>query len=167
MKLQSKKITLFLFGIYFAALIWIILFKMDLSSTCFRQPRSINLIPFAASAISNGAIDLSELFNNILIFVPCGIYTCMLLPDRSWFFQILPSFLISLVLELLQLLLAVGACDITDLINNTLGGGIGIFLYFVFSLLFKKRTNAILNLLALISTVLMTAFIAMLLLVNA
>lgn len=167
MKLQNKKITIFLFGIYFAALIWIILFKMDLSILSFQQPRSINLIPFAASAISNGTIDLSELLNNILIFIPCGIYACMLLPEGSFFIRALPAFFISLGLELFQFLLAVGACDITDLINNTFGGIIGIILYSIFSKIFKKRTNAIINLLAFTATTLMIAFISILLLGNA
>ena len=139
MKLQNKKITIFLFGVYFAALIWIILFKMDLSILSFRQPRSMN--PFSASAISNGTIDLSELLNNILIFIPCGIYACMLLPERSFFIKVLPAFFISLGLELFQFLLAVGACDITDLINNTFGGIIGIILYWIFSKIFKKHTS--------------------------
>lgn len=167
MKLQNKKITIFLFGIYFAALIWIILFKMDLSILSFRQPRSMNLIPFSASAISNGTIDLSELLNNILIFIPCGIYACMLLPERSFFIKVLPAFFISLDLELFQFLLAVGACDITDLINNTFGGIIGIILYWIFSKIFKKHTNAIINLLAFTATTLMLAFIAILLIGNA
>ena len=47
------------------------------------KPRSVNLIPFMGSVIVNGRIDISEIINNILVFIPVGIYVCMLKKDWS------------------------------------------------------------------------------------
>lgn len=165
MKFQNKKLTVALSVIYLGTLVWIILFKMDFH--LFRQPRSINLIPFGGSLITNGQLDISEIIDNILIFVPCGMYSCMLLKGRSFLQRTFPAFAISLALELSQLLLAVGAFDITDLIDNTLGGIIGIGVYALLEKLFQKRTDSIINFLALTGTTLMLLFIGLILVANA
>jgi glycopeptide antibiotics resistance protein len=60
---------------------------------------------------------------------------------------------VSLLFELLQFVFAIGGTDITDFISNTLGGVAGIGFYIVFSKILKKKTNKILNILALIGTI--------------
>lgn len=59
-KLKSKQLTQGLFGIYLIALFWIIIFKLNLSLIPLGSRRSINLIPFAASAAINGHIDWAK-----------------------------------------------------------------------------------------------------------
>ena len=73
---------------------------------------------------------------------------------------------ISLGIEVLQFVLAIGATDITDLIGNTLGGIIGIGVFYLFSKVFKNKTNKIINILASIATILLIALISILVLAN-
>lgn len=127
---KTNRLTFALFIIYMLALVWIILFKLQFSFDISGHTRSINLIPFAGSVIINGKADFGEIFDNLLIFVPFGIYICMMKPDWSLPKKLLPIFLTSLILEILQFILAVGASDITDLISNTAGGLLGIGFYF-------------------------------------
>lgn len=167
--MKNKKqynLTMILFTIYFFLLIWILLFKMSFSFDELYGRRSINIIPFLGTAMVNGKLHTSEIINNILIFIPVGIYTCMLKQDWSITKKISVAFFISLAVEVLQFVLAIGATDITDLIGNTIGGVIGIGVFYLFTRLFKNKTINILNILASISTVGLVSLISILLLVN-
>lgn len=163
---KQRNLTKILFAVYFFILIWILLFKMSFSLDELYKDRSINLIPFLGSAIVNGKIDTSEIINNIIVFIPVGIYICMLKENWSILKKISVSFFISLSIEVLQFILAIGATDITDLIGNTLGGVIGIGIFYLFSKVFKNKTTSIVNILALISTIGLGSLISILLLVN-
>lgn len=81
--MQSKKITKYLLSIYILFLIWIILFKMSLPFQNLSHIRSINLIPFAAPAVTNGTINLDEIIANFIAFLPFGIFTGILLETKS------------------------------------------------------------------------------------
>ena len=52
---------------------------------------------------------------------------------------ILLSAVLSLCFEVLQWIFALGASDITDLITNTIGGILGVVLFFILGKLFKGR----------------------------
>ena len=64
----------------------------------------------------------------------------------------------------MQLIFAIGASDITDLIGNTFGGIIGIAIYLIIRRLFK--TNKILNSIALIGTICMVVLLSLLVMRN-
>ena len=163
---RQRNLTRILFAIYFLILVWILLFKMRFSLDELYKSRSINLIPFMGSVVVNGRIYINEIIDNILVFIPLGIYICMLKEDWSILRKISVGFFISLGIEVLQFILAIGATDITDLIGNTLGGIIGIGVFYLFSKLFKNKTNKIINTLALIATILLVSMISILLLAN-
>ena len=163
---RQRNLTRILFAVYFLILVWILLFKMSFSLDELYKSRSINLIPFMGSVVVNGRIYINEIIDNILVFIPIGIYICMLKEDWSILRKISVGFFISLVIEILQFILAIGATDITDLIGNTLGGIIGIGVFYLFSKLFKNKTNKIINTLALIATILLVSMISILLLAN-
>ena len=163
---RQRNLTRILFAVYFLILVWILLFKMSFSLDELYKNRSINLIPFMGSVIVNGRIYINEIIDNILVFIPLGIYICMLKEDWSILRKISVGFFISLGIEVLQFILAIGATDITDLIGNTLGGIIGIGVFYLFSKLFKNKTNKIINILALIVTILLVSMISILLLAN-
>ncbi len=151
---RQKKMTKILFIIYVFFLSWVILLKMQVDFSIFQmQRRTINLIPFAASVITNGRLDLSEILFNIAAFVPFGVYISMLKPNWSFLKKIAPAFLCSFIYEALQYAAGIGASDITDLIGNTLGGALGIALYFLLSNILKKNTIKIILILAGIGTV--------------
>lgn len=163
---RQRNLTRILFAVYFLILVWILLFKMSFSLDELYKSRSINLIPFMGSVIVNGRIYINEIIDNILVFIPLGIYICMLKEDWPILRKISVGFFISLGIEVLQFILAIGATDITDLIGNTLGGIIGIGVFYLFSKLFKNKTNKIINILALIVTILLVSMISILLLAN-
>ena len=163
---KQYNLTRILFAVYTLILAWILLFKMSFSIDELYKNRSINIIPFMGSVIVNGKIDTSEIINNIIVFIPVGIYVCMLKKDWSILKKISVGFFISLGIEVLQFVLAIGATDITDLIGNTFGGIIGIGVFYLFSKVFKNKTNKIINILASIATILLIALISILVLAN-
>ena len=149
---QSSTLTLVLFIIYLIALVWIILFKLSTSIYEVPQLRNINLIPYADSLIVNGRLSYSELILNAIVFVPLGLYLSMLKPNLPAWKRISLIIGTSLLLEVIQYIFAIGASDITDLINNSLGGIIGCLLYFLCTKLWHQHTNLILNIFAFIGT---------------
>ena len=165
---KQKKITIGLFMVYFLILTWMILFKMSFSFQDLVGFRSINLIPYYDSTIVNGSIGITEIIYNIIVFIPFGIYICMINDNWSVLKKIIFIAGVSLTYEILQFIFAIGATDITDLIGNTFGGIIGITIYFVISKLFKsnQKMNKVLNTIALILTILIVAFLTLLIVMN-
>ena len=123
---KEQRITTVLLTIYLIILTWIILLKMQVTTEMLPPIRNINLIPYGQSVIVNGRIDFSEILNNAIAFIPVGVYVAMLKPEWSFIKKVLPSVGISLIYEVLQYVFAIGATDITDVINNTIGGIVGV-----------------------------------------
>lgn len=163
-EIKQRVLTDSLLIAYLLIMTWIILFKMQFSFQQFDHLRSINLIPFNESVIVNNKVELSEIYQNILIFVPFGLYVSMLKSNWSFFEKIVPIFSVSLFYEVMQFVLAIGASDITDLIGNTFGGMIGIAVFFLACKLFKThlRTNTVLNTIALVGTLLVIVLVVFL-----
>lgn len=118
------------FVLYFFLLTWTIVFKFRLDITTLRYLRSINLIPFKEN-------ELKEIFINIFLFIPYGMYLRELSSKKS--LTVAMVVLTSFLFELLQYILHIGISDITDIMMNTLGGIIGIIFI---SILEKKRENS-------------------------
>ena len=78
-----------------------------------------------------GMLSFTNLAGNILVFVPFGFLAAMASRKRNFFRTSLDGFLLSLMVETLQLLTMVGSFDVDDLILNTIGVMLG-FLGFVF-----------------------------------
>lgn len=161
---KLNKLTYALFVVYLIALFWILLFKLGVHFSYMENERSINLIPFSEPVVLNGKIDLGEMIMNVLIFVPLGIYAGILF--RTWIAwkKILLFFSISLIIEVFQFILAVGAFDITDIINNTSGGIIGLMIYLGIEKVFKNSVKAqkFVNTIATIGTASMILFLFLL-----
>ena len=164
--MRSKILTKILFCFYFLALVWIILFKMQMPFSQMGHIRSVNLIPFAGSVEVNGRIYIQEIVDNVLIFIPFGVFSCMLGSSKAWLQRVAPSFFTSLALEILQFVLAVGASDITDLLANTAGGMIGAGIFYIFSKICRERTELVLNIIALAGAAGMSLLLGMLVLSN-
>ena len=156
-----------LFIIYCILLIWIILFKLSFTTneiTNLVKVNPINLIPFR---YYNGARNhLKEIIQNVIIFIPLGIYLKMLNKNNKQ--VILYGLIFSLVLEVSQFIFKLGACDITDIITNTSGTILGLLGYLLLVKLFKNKDkiNNILKIIALIVTILFSSLIALLLIAN-
>ena len=122
------------FVLYFFLLTWIIVFKFRLDITTLRYLRSINLIPFKEN-------ELKEIFINIFLFIPYGMYLGELTEKKSLTVGMI--ILTSFIFELLQYILHIGISDITDIMMNTLGGIIGIL--FISILKHKISNNKVFN----------------------
>lgn len=73
---------------------------------------------------------LEGILLNILLFVPFGYLVPTIWRKRwTWWKIILLSLGVSLCIEVIQLVTKLGFADIDDLMNNTIGAGIGFLLY--------------------------------------
>ncbi|MBZ6006972.1 VanZ family protein [Paraclostridium bifermentans] len=82
--------------------------------------------------------------------------------------KILTIFGVSLLFEVTQFIFGLGASDITDLINNTLGGAIGILIYFILIKIFKSdlKLNKFINICASLATICLTLRLTILIISN-
>lgn len=142
--MKKKTINILLitpFVFYIGFLLWNILFKyvspLEVFSGDRYCSRTINLIPF--NDIIQGNYNKLDLFGNIILFIPLGIYISIFLKNKKIFKNILSMMIISLVFESCQYIFGIGATDVTDIITNTIGGAIGIFTYNVFIFVFKDE----------------------------
>ncbi len=73
---------------------------------------------------------IANIGGNILGFVPMGIMLPILFSKLNSAKRVITTVsVISLCFELTQFIIGVGYCDIDDLIQNTLGGAIGYYVY--------------------------------------
>lgn len=158
----------FLFAVYLILLVWIILFKLQLSIDEMDRIRSINLIPFYYDNKVGMGFHLKEVLENVAIFIPYGIYLCMLRNEPGFKAKFILILMTSFILESLQYILSVGGTDITDIITNTCGGLAGIGIYWFAAKIFrsKKRTDTVIVVLASIVTIVVAGGLAVLLVVN-
>lgn len=150
---RAKTVLFALLCVYLLLLAGVILFKLPFYSTAGDTARAINVIPLAGSFDSEGNLIWEEIAYNTLLFVPLGIYLGMLTP---WTFrrQVLVIAGLSLGFELAQYLFALGVTDVTDLIDNTLGGVVGVGIATVLTRLFGTAATRIVTVLASLLTVL-------------
>ena len=100
----------------------------------------------------NGSRDLiSEIFWNIVLFVPIGVLTSLVLSvqqkanglshrmRRNPWIVILVGLLLSTGIEVTQLLTHRGLFELDDIFYNTLGTAIGVMIYLKFAALRRPR----------------------------
>ncbi len=168
MRRKSCQFMLVLFLIYLILLVWIILFKLQFSIHDLDMVRSVNFIPFYYDKEIGTEFHLKEVFENLLIFVPMGIYLQMLLPKGRFHGKLAVIAGTSLLLETAQYVLAIGRSDITDLLTNTTGGLLGLALYCIIARLLRNRERAdkLFLVLAVIASVIVIGLLALLMFLN-
>lgn len=130
----------FSFAIYIILFLWIIVFTYVSPLEVFSQNRpmirSINIIPFHqigryifGTANVSTSVVINNIVGNVLLFIPFGVYLQLLKKDKRFLSSFITVFLVSLLIETVQYILAIGISDIDDILLNTLGGIIGIVLY--------------------------------------
>lgn len=154
----SNKLTSLLLIIYSVVLFWIIVLKLNISFS-YKGTQNVNFIPFREPLLHNGRIDYNEIFLNILIFVPLGLYVSILFRNLLTAGKIFSFFMVSFFFEILQFILRIGAFDITDIINNTLGGIVGLLLLKAITKVFNSPIKAqkLINIIATIGTILIVS----------
>jgi glycopeptide antibiotics resistance protein len=155
-------LTLLLFVIYALLLVGVILFKFPFQYQLTGSGRELNLIPFADTYTDHSGLEIGEVIENVLIFVPLGIYVSMLRSEWSFGKRTLIIAATSVAFETIQFAFAIGRADITDVLCNTFGGIAGIGLYALSANLLKSRANRVLNVIELVVTAIALAFFAFL-----
>lgn len=88
----------------------------------------------------------TNLFGNVIIFMPFGFFMPMASKYRSLFSTVFYSFGLSLCVETFQLVTKVGSFDVDDLLLNTMGGLAGYILFIICAAIrrrhvYKKKNN--------------------------
>lgn len=151
---ESKFLSLILLVLYIWILTWIIIGKMNwdllknVNIDWLENPKlllhpgvtwqTINLTPYIY-------IDYIEVLLNILFFIPLGLYIYLIRNKNNIYLTIILAFLLSLTYEFIQYIFIIGSQDITDIINNTLGGFFGSILVVILRLIFRSKTRLYIN----------------------
>ena len=164
--MDRKRLKPFLWivaAVFLGFLFWVIVLKFGLSTLTLSGERTpVNLIPFGGSVISNGRIGITEIIENVLIFIPFGICLSMLGLPRSAWLKIVCGLVLSILFEAIQYVFCAGSADITDVITNTLGAALGVLAYVPLGKALKEKTELILGVCILVLTVFFTAAFAFL-----
>jgi len=98
----------------------------------------LNMIDVYKIAFSGNSVFMTQLIGNVIMFIPFGILVpvCFQRIKGIWKITVL-SFLASLFIESTQLYTHTGLFELVDLINNTLGGVIGYFIYKLVCFIYK------------------------------
>jgi glycopeptide antibiotics resistance protein len=98
--------------------------------------RSYNLIPFRTIGdYLSGNIQVSRsqavtnVLGNIAVFIPYGVYLHTLQKRRSFTKSVTLIVLSAVAIEATQFAFGLGACDIDDVLLNSLGGAMGVLGY--------------------------------------
>lgn len=162
---KQKRISYMVFSVYFILLIWLVLFKFAINLSELPSMRSINLIPFYYDKETN--THLREVFYNVIVFVPLGVYLQIFKADWKKATKCLVVIGISFLFEVVQFIFAIGASDVTDLIGNTLGGIIGILFCIIMKKIAPKKFISIINVSGLLIEIVAIGLMLLLLVANS
>ena len=82
-------------------------------------------------------------YENILLFIPAGIFLPILFPvQRRWYRTLLSGCLCSCTIEFAQLITGRGYCQVDDVLTNSLGTLIGYAIWFLCSLPYRRKHGA-------------------------
>jgi len=140
-KINMKRIIKIISLVYYLSLIYILFFH----SLRIITYNNINLIPFTTIIryckyynIFTFKFWFLNIFGNIILFIPFGILTPLLINKPITIIKLfILTLLICFFTEFCQNFFMVGQFDVDDIILNTLGSLIGFLLLY----LFKKKIN--------------------------
>lgn len=139
---KIRLISAILLIMYLLLLIFLTLFSRGCMRDSFYQSK--NLIPFRTiflymNANINNDIIVINLLGNIAAFMPMGFLLPLVWRKTDRFGGMtIASLGVSLVIEVMQYIMVVGAADIDDLILNTAGGILGLLLLRICRLICMK-----------------------------
>lgn len=148
---RSKRIRVFgkiLFILYIMFIIYFLLFSDWYGRTGEMQEYHYNFVLFKEikrfwqyrNQVGLFAM-FTNLFGNVIIFVPFGIFMPMASRYRSFFSTVFYSFGLSFCVETFQLLTRVGSFDVDDLLLNTIGGLLGYILFVAGAAVRRRHDN--------------------------
>ena len=143
-----RQVSRIFFGLYLLLLVYLMFFAEEWGRSILEGDYRYNLVPFREilrylkyhRQIGPWRV-FWNLCGNIIVFVPYGALLPAIRKKKMGFFKVaLLSFELTLFIEISQLILRVGSCDVDDMLLNTLGGCIG---YIIYWLVFRKRKEAL------------------------
>jgi len=145
--LRLVLISVFVF--YLAAVFWNTV-SLDIFSRPLQLRGGINLVPIAGivkmadAIIQNGNFwSIFNLFGNLALFIPFGLFLPMLYPKADVFWKVtLAGLCFSFLIEIWQLFLP-RASDIDDLILNVSGTIVGYLLFLILKRIFPTWVRRI------------------------
>ena len=108
------------------------------------MPNLLDLVLSAAHRLGWESLDFTrlEIIANVLVFVPVGILAFVLVPRRFWPLAVILGPALSLAIEIAQrLALPHRAATVTDVIANSGGALIGVFIAIAGTLLFAPQSS--------------------------
>ena len=145
---QSKRIRIFgkiLFVLYIVFIVYFLIFSDWYGRTGEMQEYHYNLVLFKEIRRFWNYRDqvgffamFTNLFGNVIIFMPFGFFMPMASRYRSCFSAVFYSFGLSLCVETFQLLTKVGSFDVDDLLLNTVGG-LAVYVIFAVCAAIRRR----------------------------
>lgn len=139
-KRKIRQLSIFLFVLYVLLLIYFLFFSEEYGRVAAEERMyRYNLVPFVEirrfwtyrKQLGFLAV-FTNIFGNIIGFIPYGFILPIIgRKCRSGVFIILSGFVLSLLVETVQLVARVGCFDVDDLILNTLGAALGYFAFAV------------------------------------
>lgn len=139
----------FFFGIYLLLLVYFMFFSEEWGRSILEGDYRYNLVPFQEirrylqyHRQIGGVRVLLNLAGNVIGFLPFGALVPVLRAKKTSFGKVaLLSFELSLFIEISQLILQAGSCDVDDVILNTLGGCIGYGAYWLLARIKEKHVK--------------------------
>lgn len=117
---------------YIALIVEIVFFSRD-------TYRSVNFVPFEMIKAQGYSVNV---WGNVLMFIPLGIYAAYYSRKVNVVKVLLFVMGASVFIEVVQYVFKRGATDIDDVILNTAGGAMGLVLYGLCVVIFRKRERA-------------------------
>ena len=136
-KEMTRKVSRIFFGLYLLLLIYWMFFAEEWGRSMLSGDYHYNLVPLREirrylvyyEQIGLWRV-LWNLAGNVVGFMPFGALLPLVGSKRLGFWKtVLYSFEMTLLIEISQLILRVGSCDVDDMILNTLGGCLGYLVY--------------------------------------
>lgn len=151
----SKLYLAVTFALFILILLWIVVFKANRPITPIRIARTkamtlLERFELGNYPFKNLFVDAEghvfsrakEHFLNILIFLPFGFLLPFFIKKKKVLITSIVFITFTIGFELFQLFTGIGGFDVTDLMTNTLGGFLGLWLYKV---AFSKISDHVIN----------------------
>lgn len=163
-KYGFRLMTILYFAIVFCMCISRFNIIMTLIGGQLTRIDAINMVPFHSirENLRYGHSPVSwDMLYNMIMFVPFGIVYCYYQKNFCIYKAIGLSFLTTFLIEASQFVFKTGVVDIDDLMINTMGSLVGIFLYIVLRKILQwKQVGEIHEVIDTIATILPPIFIA-------
>lgn len=134
---QLRILGKILFVVYILFILYFLIFSDWYGRSGVMENYHYNLTPFQEIKRfweyrdQLGVWSIINLLGNVLVFVPLGFFEPMASKHRSFWGTVLDGFLLSMLVEVFQLISKVGRFDVDDLILNTLGVVIGYLSFLI------------------------------------